>query len=175
MPTYARIDSGTVVELFTPSAEFAATPIAELFPASLQWVDVTALDPQPQQHWTYDRHNFAPPAPPPPPTLPQQAEALLAGPVTMQCTSLPVLNGTYPIDATTQGQITGIAAAISAGLGLPGGADTFNWPDTSGAAHQWPAPQFTAFAKAVMNFVYACAQVEQGHTTTLPSSTIAIA
>lgn len=174
MPTYARIDSGIVVELFTPSAEFAATPIAELFHASLQWVDVTAFNPQPQPRWTYDGHAFTPPAPPAL-TLPQQARALLAGPVAVQCASVPALNGAYPIDATTQGQITGIASAINAGLGLPGGTDTFNWPDASGAAHPWPAPQFTAFAKAVMNFVYACAQVAQGHSTTLPSSTIAIA
>lgn len=135
---------------------------------------MTAVNPQPQPRWTYDGHALAPPAPPTL-TLPQQADALLAGPVTVQCASLPALNGTYPIDVTTQGQITDIASAINAGLGLPGGGDTFNWPDTTGAAHPWPAPQLTAFAKAVMNFVYACAQVVQGHSSTLPSSTIAIA
>jgi len=174
MATYARIDSGVVVELFTPPAQFAATPISELFAADLHWVDVTALDPQPQQRWTYDGHSFAPPAPPPPPTLQQQAQALLAGPVTVQCASLPAIAGSYPIDATTQMQITGIAAAISAGLGLPGGGDTFNWPDAAGLPHPWPASQFTAYAKAVMNFVYAAAQVAQGHGTTLPSATIAL-
>ena len=72
-------------------------------------------------------------------------------------------------------QITGSAAAISAGLGLPGGGAAFNWPDATGAAHPWPAPQFTAYARAVMNFVYAAAQVAQGHGTTLPSATIALA
>ena len=41
--------------------------------------------------------------------------------MTVQCASLPAIAGSYPIDATTQMQITGIAAAISAGLGLPGG------------------------------------------------------
>jgi hypothetical protein len=175
MPTYARIDAGEVMELFTPPAEFADTPIADLFHADVQWVDVSGVDPQPEPRWTYDGHAFAPPAPPPPPTLQQQAMAMLVQPVTVQCTSLPALNGAYPIDATTQMQITGIAAAISAGLGLPGGADTFNWPGATGTAHPWPAPQFTTYAKAVMNFVYACAQVAQGHGTSLPSATIVIA
>ena len=67
MPTYARIDSGVVVELFTPPPAFAATPIAELFHADLQWVDVSALDPQPEPRWTYDGQAFASPAPPPSP------------------------------------------------------------------------------------------------------------
>ncbi|MEJ0020742.1 MAG: hypothetical protein WDN25_30170 [Acetobacteraceae bacterium] len=175
MPTYARIDGGVVVELFTPPPAFAATPIAELFHPDLQWVDVSALDPQPQPRWTYDGHSFAPPAPPPPPTLQQQAGALLGQPLTVQCASVPALNGAYPIDATTQMQITGIAAAISAGVGLPGGGATFNWPDAAGAPHPWPAPQFTEYARAVMNFVYAAAQVAQGHGATLPSATVAIA
>ena len=35
--------------------------------------------------------------------------------------------------------------------------------------------QFTEFAKAVMNYVYACAQVAQGHGTTLPALPIVIA
>ena len=81
-----------------------------------------------------------------------------AQPVTVTCSALPALDGAYPIDQATQMQITGIAAAISAGLGLPGGGATLNWPDVGGVAHPWPAPQFTEFAKAVMNYVYACAQ-----------------
>jgi hypothetical protein len=71
-------------------------------------------------------------------------------------------------------QITGIAAAISAGLGLPGGGAAFNCPDAAGAMHPWPAAQFAAYAKAVMNFVYAAAQVAQGHGTALPSATLVL-
>jgi hypothetical protein len=174
MPTYARIEAGAVVELYTPPAELAATPLAQLFHADLVWIDVTTLDPQPGPRWTYDGHSFPPPVPPPP-TIQQQAAALLTRPITVQCTSLPVLDGAYPIDAATQAQITGVAAAISAGLGLPGGGTTFNWPDASGVAHAWPATQFTEFARAVMNFVYACAQAAQGNSTTLPSTTVTLA
>src|SRR4051794_16248176 len=98
MPTYARIDAGEGVGLFPPPAEFPDTPIADLFHADVQWVDVSGVDPQPEPRRTYDGHAFAPPAPPPPPTLQQQAMAMLVQPVTVQCTSLPALNGAYPID-----------------------------------------------------------------------------
>jgi hypothetical protein len=109
--------------------------------------------------------------PPPPPTLQQQALALLGQPINLVCTSVPSINGAYPIDQATQAQITGIAAAINAGMGLPGGEATFNWAGHDG----WPAVQFTAYAKAVMNFCYACAQVAQGNSETLPSQTLTIA
>ena len=111
------------------------------------------------------------PPPPPPPTLQQQAFALLGEPINLVCTSIPEINGTYPIDPATQAQITGIAAAINAGLGLPGEESTFNWAGHSG----WPATQFTAYAKAVMNYCYALAQVAQGNSDTLPSQTLTIA
>jgi hypothetical protein len=112
---------------------------------------------------------------PPPPTIQQQAGALLFEPVSLVCTSIPSLNGNYPIDPTTQTQITGIASAINAGLGLPGEGDTFNWPDATGTPHAWPAVQFTAFAKGVMNYVYQAAQVAQGHGDTLPTQPLTIA
>ncbi len=108
------------------------------------------------------------------PAIVQQAMALIAGPVTVASTAVPAINGDYPIDQVTQGQITGIASAINAGLGLPSGTDTFNWPDTSGTPRAWPATQFTAFAKAVMQFLYAAAQVAQGHSTTLPSKVLTL-
>jgi hypothetical protein len=109
-----------------------------------------------------------------PPTVQQQAQALLEQPVTVVSTSLPALNGIYPIDDATRGEINGIASAINAGLGLPGGGETFNWADTSGDMHPWPATQFTAFAKEVMNYAYTLGQVAQGHGDTLPSATLKI-
>lgn len=105
MPTYARIDSGEVTELFTPPAEFAGTPIADLFHADVQWIDVTSVDPLPEARWTYDGHAFAPPAPPPPPTLQQQAMAMLGQPVTVKCTSLPACQSALNIDPRSVSKI----------------------------------------------------------------------
>jgi hypothetical protein len=115
------------------------------------------------------------PPPPPPPTLQQQARALMRGPVTVVCTSIPSLNGVYPIDQTTQLQIIRVTGAINAGLDLPSGESTFNWFDTSLTPHAWPALQFTAFAKAVMMFLYTAEQVAQGNGSSLPPTTFTLA
>lgn len=114
------------------------------------------------------------PPPPPPPTLEQQAATMIAGPVPLQSTGTPSLNATYATDVTTQTQMTAIASAINAGLGLPGGGSTFNWPDSDGNAHQWNEAQFLQFAHSLMNFLYACTQVVGGHSTSLPASPIVI-
>lgn len=109
----------------------------------------------------------------PPPVLPPpiilQAIQMIQSPVAVESTSTPGLNADYAIDSNTQQQITGIASAIAADLGLPGGGTTFNWPDATGTPHQWDAVQFIALAKAVMNYVYALSQVIQGHQNTLPT------
>jgi hypothetical protein len=170
MTLYARVQDGVVAELFTPPD---GVSIASCFVASIAAMFVAAPDGV-QQGWTYDGSAFAAPTPPPPPNIQQQAAALLGQPVTVVCTSISALNGTYPIDAATQAQITGIASAINAGLGLPSGQSTFNWPDTSGIPHPWPATQFTAFAQKVMKYLYDASQVAQGNGTTLPSQTLVI-
>lgn len=107
--------------------------------------------------------------PPPPPTLPEQAQALLAGTVLVASMSLPELNGEYPLHMGLQQQINGIVMSVNAGLGLPGGGDTFNWPDADNNARQWPAKQFLEFGQKVMYFVYSCDQVSKGHSLSLPS------
>lgn len=117
---------------------------------------------------------WVPIPPPPPPTLQQEAAMRMSQPVTVESASLPDLNANYPIDDATRQQITGIASAINAGLGLPGGGETFNWPDVMIRVHNWPATQFMAFAKEVMNYIYACGQVAQGHSGTLPNQTLSI-
>lgn len=108
----------------------------------------------------------------PPPTLAQQAGAMMYDTVDVTSAAEPSLNSTYAIDPTSQNQITSIAAAINAGMGLPGGGDSFNWADVNSVSHQWPSTQFLNFARDVMNFVYACGQVVGGYTTTLPSKAL---
>ena len=106
---------------------------------------------------------------------PNPVQVAFAGPLAVTCTSIPALNDNYAIDQQTQAQITGIAAAISAGLGLPGGQSTFNWPDAEGNAHPWPEAQFTAFAKGVLNYLYGVAQFAAGHQPSLPPLSLTIA
>jgi len=111
----------------------------------------------------------------PPPSVADQAKAMLNGNVTVQCTSLSTLDGDYAIDPTTRAQMTSTAAGVNAGMGLPSGGETFNWPDANNVAHDWPEAQFMAFAIAVSRFVYQADQVAGGHGDTLPSTIITIA
>jgi len=122
--------------------------------------------------WLYSGGVFLPP---PSPSVQQQAAVLLTQPVNIVCSSNSALDGTYSIDSETRNEITGVAAAINAGLGLPSGSATFNWPDVNIVAHPWPADKFILYAQAVMNYVYVLSQVAQGHGTTLPSQTLTIA
>jgi len=66
MHVYARIDNGVVVEIIQPMTydDGSEIPITERFPADFiaTLVDITDVDPQPQDWWLYDGANFRPPA-----------------------------------------------------------------------------------------------------------------
>lgn len=73
MKTYARIDGGVVMELFSTDLD-----ITELFHPELVWIDVTDVSPAPQERWLYDGSTFAEPPPPPePPPAPEPTKAEL--------------------------------------------------------------------------------------------------
>lgn len=65
MTTYARIQDGMVVEIIQPllDDEGHEWPIDQRFTPAVvaTLVDITGLDPQPEEWWTYDGTNFAPP------------------------------------------------------------------------------------------------------------------
>ena len=106
-------------------------------------------------------------------------EALLAGGITLTSTGTPALNGTYSTTPTAMVNTAGIATSIANGLGLPGGGATFNYRDSSGAAHAFDAAHFLPFAAAVRDFVYHCdeamATIAAGGTATFPSNQVTIA
>jgi hypothetical protein len=153
---------------------------AEAFPVhpDLAWADISTASPAPAVGWTATQSDgawaFAAPVIPAP-TLAQQAAAILAGGLAVTCASVPTLSGTYALDDIAQKNITTIASAIAAGLGLPGGGDTFNYPDVSGTFHPWTAVAFPVFAKAALNLVYAVNMVVAGQSTVLPGATLTIA
>lgn len=79
MKTYARLDGDIVMEIIPPityledlpdwqpgdpSRIGQEIPIEQRFSATfVSWlVDITGIDPQPDQHWTYDGFTFFPPA-----------------------------------------------------------------------------------------------------------------
>lgn len=108
-------------------------------------------------------------------TLPQQAAQMMLSGLGIVSTATPSLNGTYAVDQLSQMDIIAIETSLNAGKGFPGGADSFNYADMSGVMHSFTAPNFTDFAAAVRDYVYALKSVVAGASTTLPSSTTTVA
>jgi len=111
----------------------------------------------------------------PPETSAQKAAALLASGLSVTSTGTPALNGTYAVDQLSQSDIIAIETSLNAGKGFPGGATSFGYPDMSGVAHGFNEANFTNFAAAVRDFVYACRAVISGVSPTLPASSVTIA
>jgi hypothetical protein len=111
----------------------------------------------------------------PPATPASIAAAALSGGLAVTSTGTPALNGTYAIDQLSQMDIIAIETSLNAGKGFPGGATAFNYADVSGAMHSFTQANFTDFAAAVRDYVYALKSVIAGASTTLPPATATIA
>jgi hypothetical protein len=176
--TYAYINNGVVVQLFTPPA---GVPITACFNAAMVWVDVTSVSPQPRPGWTATLGTggtwaFAAPPAPPAPTLAQQAQAALLSGLAITSTSTPTLNGTYAIDVASQQKINSVALFVAVNQNFPGGTTSYPWLDMSGTAHTFPSiAEFDAFATAVANYVAQLDMIIVTNTGTLPASTVTIA
>ncbi|WP_118179734.1 hypothetical protein [Paraburkholderia phosphatilytica] len=107
--------------------------------------------------------------------LAQQASALLAAGLAITSNGTPSLNGTYAVDQLSQMDIIAVETSLNAGKGFPGGVTAFNYPTEAGALNGFSEANFTDFAAAVRDFVYACKSVIAGQSTTLPANTVTIA
>jgi len=107
--------------------------------------------------------------------LVQSAMLMLSTGIAVVSTGTPALNGTYAVDQLSQMDVIAIETSLNAGKGFPGGATTFGYQDVTGALHSFSEANFTDFAAAVRDFVYACKSVIAGQSTTLPPATAMIA
>lgn len=107
--------------------------------------------------------------------LQQSAIAALYAGILLTSIGTGALNGTYDVSPLTQASINGVIAGIGAGIGLPGGSGTFNWPDTSGTQHAFSETNFKNFATAVSGYTYTLNQIIGGAILTLPDFNITIA
>jgi len=71
--------------------------------------------------------------------------------------------------------IIAIETSLNAGKGFPGGVTPLNYPDVTGVMHSFAEANFTDFAAAVRDYVYALKSVIAGASTTLPSPSATIA
>jgi hypothetical protein len=175
MTKYAHLDASTpptVIGFYdTDLHDYALPPAAELvvvsdadwqrrvMHGSWQWVDGTLSAP--------------------PVSLATQALAALraatAAGVAVTSTSNPGLNTTFALDATTLTQIGSVARDVSAGLGLPGEADTFTYPDSAGTPRAFTPLQVIALYKAMRNRMLVlnaqAAMIKLGGIPTWPDAT----
>lgn len=120
---------------------------------------------------------YTPPAPVATAAQLAQAAMLPSSPgagIVVTCPGNAALNGTYAIDTAAQMKMIAVAAALNAGLGLPGGGATMLYPDIGGTMRPWPAALFLKLAQAAMNLVYALDLVIAGHTADLPGQAVTL-
>lgn len=110
----------------------------------------------------------------PPVPLPKQAEAMLAGGLTISSTSGPSLNGTYAADPTTQVQIQAEIISLLQNKLFANGTTSLAYPDIDNEPHTFTSVQFQNFATAMGLFVSSITAVVRGHSTTLPSNSVTI-
>lgn len=172
MAFWARVLNGVVQE---PARELPddATP-QQFFPDTLPGAWETAPDGAPQSGWTYSNGAYAAPVPPTP-TLAQQAAATLSAGLTVTSTGTPAINGTYPTTDLPQRYLASEMQFVSTFGTFTTGGTTLDWPDVSGALHEFDIPTFTAFAKQFAMFVAANIRCIDGHATELPSANVTIA
>ena len=179
MSLFARIQSGAVAELFTPPDGFS---ISDCFHDGLVWVEVTNVTPRPEPGWsateTSGGWTFSAPAPlvlSPEQQAAQELDTRIAAGISVTSTSTPTLNATYALDAVTLDQIGSVARDAAAGLGLPGGATTFSYPDSTGTPHALSGAQVQALYKAQRDLLFAlntqAAVVAHGGEPTWPAQT----
>jgi hypothetical protein len=108
-------------------------------------------------------------------SLGNQAAALLAGGLTIFSAGTPAINGIYQCDPMSRATIAEVVAGISAGHGFPGGGSSFDYQLVAGYATFYATNTFVVAAAAVRDFVYACAQVQRGRSSTLPAASVSIA
>jgi hypothetical protein len=176
MPTYAHIINHAVAEIFVPPQGFS---IEQCFHPDLSWTDVSGFSPMPQAGWSATQDDdgnwtFDPPGPPPAPTIADQAMAIQMAGMALTSNGTPALNGTYAADDVAWANILAIETSLLAGRGFPGGLTTINYPDKSGAFHNFNAENFTNFAVALRDFVFAIKFAVNGGTNTFPKSAVTI-
>lgn len=112
---------------------------------------------------------------PPAPTLAQQAEALIAGGITITSTGTPALNGVYSCNAQAQANLQAVQIYIQANGKFPGSAGTYPWLDMAGTPHIYPSiTEFTALASRIADFVADCTLIILTGEGTLPPNTATI-
>jgi len=78
----------------------------------------------------------------------------LIEPITIRSVSAPEINGPYAIDAEARANVTGIVAALAAGLGFPTGLAKLPYGDANGVPHDFTPDAIKNLAIAISSYVF---------------------
>lgn len=173
MSIWAHIINGIVVEITDIDPEGRFHP-------DLIWAECTDT-PGVEQGWTYDGTTFAAPTIG---TLPLDVRASnelnrrIDMGITITSTGTPALNSTYSLDDGTVTDINALAISANAGLGFPGGGNTFAYPDKSGQPRIFDTDHMVSLFRAMRDLVWQlktqAAIMKNGGTAAWPSQSVTI-
>jgi hypothetical protein len=129
--------------------------------------------------WAVDGGELVAYTPPPrPPNADQVYDTKIAAGIAITSTSTPDLTCTMALDSTTMDQIGAVARDASSGLGLPGGLDTFTYPDIDSTPRAFSQAQIIALYRAQRDLIYQlstqAAIMRQGLVPSWPAQTATI-
>lgn len=121
-------------------------------------------------------------APDPPVPLDIQAANALTAHIAMgiaiTCSGNSALNATYALDDTTLTQIGSVARDAKSGMGLPGGASTFTYPDAAGVPRTFTSAQlimtYIAMRDLLLQLNTQAAVIRQGGSPVWPNQAAVI-
>ena len=153
----------TATEIVTRTADGASIPN-----------DPGNRDRQEYDRWLADG-GVPDPYVPPTPTPRAEADAHLAGGLTVDFLTRAAGVGTYAVTGPSADNINSIATSLALGHGFPGGKSTVEIFNTANEKHDFDNSSFQGFAKAVRDFVHASTLYAQGEATELPPNSVTIA
>lgn len=101
--------------------------------------------------------------------FPERLGKLLATGCQVSSSTMPVLNTIWALDSTTMDQIGSVARDSAAGLGLPLGAEVFQYPDKAGAMVTMTGAQIQALYKALRDYMAQVMEFLTGRMQNLPA------
>lgn len=107
-------------------------------------------------------------ATPPAPTLAQQAQAALAAGLAVTSLSTPALDGTYPLTAEMQANLSSLEVYYGKYGTFPNKATTLTIKDMQGNSHVFTYAEFETLFKALGDYRAALIACVDGISTTLP-------
>lgn len=130
--------------------------------------------------WAVNGNDLVPYTHPTPPPTPDQALASkISDGIAITCSGDAAVSATYALDAQTMTEVGSVARDAASGLGLPGGGETFIYPDKSGQPHAFTSARLIALYQAMRNLLWVLSTqagiMKQGGTPTWPDQSAVIA